>query len=306
VRPYIQGLYNWLNTPGQNRADPPQPANNPPRYQIPGDYSIVYRERPVGGLAAAFQDNTALQADLWFCMSLSVARAADTVAKAQNQPLTTPIVAIVSAAQAEHFGRNVCGVSAGRDRLETQCYNEFKTRIPAVQNFFALHRQNYDPSERARQGIPPSVTLVSVLDSDTTQQFHNKITTQIVNVNLPNKGVLVLPADRFFGGRCVDRSVDGSDSDLLVDPRLPRQRVRRIWIPTNRLRSFPGRACGQHLEESGGWRCRSDTPSKMGANGYGLSQRQALIYPPRRTRPHTTLGARGDLRKSDGYVFRLQ
>jgi hypothetical protein len=199
VRPYIQGLYNWLNATGPSRADPPQPANNPPRYQIPGDYSIVYRERPVSGLAAAFQDNTALHADLWFCMSLSVARAADTVAKAQRPPLTTPIVAIVSAPQAEHFGSNVCGVSAGRDQLAAQCYQEFRARIPTVQNVFVLNRQNYDPSDRALHGITQPFTLVSVLDSDTTQQFHNKITTQIVNVNLPHKGVLVLPADRFFG-----------------------------------------------------------------------------------------------------------
>jgi hypothetical protein len=64
--------------------------------------------------------------------------------------------------------------------------------------------------------------------------------------------------------------------------------VRRIWIPPNRLRSVPGRACGQHLEESGGWRCQSDTPSKMGANRYGLSQRQALIYLPAPNAPADT------------------
>jgi hypothetical protein len=71
VRPYIKGLLSWLKS--QNRDHPPQPDNTPPRYQIPGDYSIIYRERPVGNLASAFQDNTALQADLWFCMSTSIA-----------------------------------------------------------------------------------------------------------------------------------------------------------------------------------------------------------------------------------------
>ena len=114
VRPYIKGLISWLKS--QNRDHPPQPDNTPPRYQIPGDYSIIYRERPVGNLASAFQDNTALQADLWFCMSTSIARAAAGVAKAQMPPLTTPIVAIVSDPFGEGFGNNVCGVSASRDR----------------------------------------------------------------------------------------------------------------------------------------------------------------------------------------------
>ena len=110
VRPYIVGLRDWLAS--QNRTNPPEPDNNPPRYRIPGDYSIIYRERPVGiaNLKSAFQDQTALQADLWFCMLTSVARAADEVAKAQEPKM--PIVAIVSDPYSEGFGDNVCGVSA--------------------------------------------------------------------------------------------------------------------------------------------------------------------------------------------------
>jgi hypothetical protein len=194
VRPYIKGLVSWLKKPNQNRDDPPPPDNAPPQYQIPGEYSIVYRERPIAGLADAFQDATALGADLWFCMSTSVARKADAVAKAQG--LLKPIVAIVSDPFSETFGNNVCGVSADRDRLAIRCYKQFRKRISGVKNVFALHRSGYSPSEKARQWVGKNVTLVPVADDEDIQA---KIQSVINASTLPKKGVLVLPADRFFG-----------------------------------------------------------------------------------------------------------
>jgi len=194
VRPYITGLISWLKKPNQDRVDPPPPDNKPPPYEIPGNYSIVYRERLIAGLAAAFQDATALGADLWFCMSTSVARNADAVAKAQG--LVKPIVAIVSDPFSETFGNNVCGVSADRDRLAIRCYRQFRRRVPAVKNVFALHRSGYSPSEKARQWVGKNVIPVPVADDEDIQ---TKIQTQINDSTLPKKGVLVLPADRFFG-----------------------------------------------------------------------------------------------------------
>jgi hypothetical protein len=207
VRPYIGGLVDWLKTAIANRADPPQPDNNPPRYRIPGDYRIVYRVRPVdtpNSLETAFQDNTALQADLWFCMSTSVAQAADRVAKAQPPPFTKPIVAIVSDPFSETFGPNVCGVSADRTRLAIRCLRQFTKRVAPLDNIFVLHRAGYGPSDKAQQwfgkkikGVA-SITVVSIPDTDTTMQMETKIRA-IASSTLANKGVLVLPADRFFG-----------------------------------------------------------------------------------------------------------
>jgi hypothetical protein len=194
VRPYITGLISWLKKSNQNRDDPPPPDNAPPQYQIPGDYSIVYRERPVADLAPAFQDSTALGADLWFCMSTSVARKADDIAKTLAVP--KPIVAIVSDPFSETFGDNVCGVSADRDRLAIRCYKQFRRRISNVKTVFALHRYGYSPSEKARQWVGNNVIPVPVKDDEDIQA---KIQSEINASTRPKKGVLVLPADRFFG-----------------------------------------------------------------------------------------------------------
>ena len=196
VRPYLTGLQRWLASTGANRADPPQPANGPPQYLIGTHYGVIYRERPIANLQNAFQDQIALNADLWFCMSTSVARAADAVAKAQRLPSTKPIVAIVSDPRSETFGRNVCGASANRPNLATDCLQKFKNRIGPGARVFALHRANYEPSTKAKDRLGANVTPVTVNDGDNIQTI---ITNEIVNHSAPRKGVLVLPADRFFG-----------------------------------------------------------------------------------------------------------
>jgi hypothetical protein len=237
VRPYIEGLITWLAS--QNRTNPPQPDNNPPRYQIPGAYSIIYRECPVGNPASAFQDNTALQADLWFCMSTSIARAADGVAK-EKMP-TKPIVAIVSDPFSEKFGDNVCGVSANRDRLAVRCMRYLKRRVGA-RNIFVLHRQDYDPSDRAQKWLDKrNVTVISIDDGDNTQTMQNKITTQIVNSPLPNKGVLVLPADRFFGVAKLITQWTGAIPTFWSTPDFPMEAKGGYGYPQKR--------CGQYMAE---------------------------------------------------------
>jgi hypothetical protein len=244
VRPYIAtGLIPWLAS--QTRADPPQPDNNPPRYQIPGDYSIIYRERPVGNLASAFQDNAALQADLWFCMSTSIAKAADGVAKAQTPPWTKPIVAIVSDPFGERFGDNFCGVSASRDRLAIRCLRQFKRRVPSVRNIFVLHREGYGPSERARQWVGKKIVagVVSIADSDDTQAMQNKITTGIVNSTKPNKGVLVLPADRFFGVATLITQWTGAIPTFWSTPDFPPAH------PPGGGYGYSQKKCGQFMAE---------------------------------------------------------
>src|SRR5215216_558150 len=160
VRPYIKGLVSWL----ANQADPPTSDSVLTKYKIPTDYRIVYRERAINNLPDAFQ--TAATADLIFCMSTSVARAADAFTKAQA--LSTPIVAIVSDPFSEDFGNNVCGVSASRDRLAISCLKQFKKKSN-VRNFFALHREGYAPSTRAKGWVGKKVQLVAVADGNTIE-----------------------------------------------------------------------------------------------------------------------------------------
>src|SRR5947209_8129911 len=74
VRPYIKGLIAWL----ANQTDPPAPDPDNPltKYNIGTDYKIDYRECDIVALAGVFAA-AAPQADLLFCMSTTVARAAD-------------------------------------------------------------------------------------------------------------------------------------------------------------------------------------------------------------------------------------
>lgn len=238
VRPYIAGLVTWLAS--ANRTNPAQPENTPPRYQIPADYSIIYRERPVlpaGSLETAFQDNAAQQADLWLCMSTSVARAADVVARAQSP--TKPVVVIVSDPFSEGLGNNFCGVSASRDRLAIKCLRQFRRRVPSVQNIFVLHREGYGPSDKARQWIGKrSVFLVPVADSENIQ---TKIQSDIMASSKPNKGVLVLPADRFFGVADLITQWTGTVPTFWSTPDFPTASRGGF--------GYPQKKCGQYMAE---------------------------------------------------------
>ena len=191
VRPYIQGLVDWL----AHQTEPPAANSALTKYNIGVDYQIDYRECDLGGLAAVFPA-AAPQADLIFCMSTSVARAADAYAKA-NAP-TQPIVAIVSDPFGESvpFGDNLCGVSASRDRLANHCLKQFRKQNPNVKNVYALHRKGYSPSTKATGWLgKKNVTLWPIADTDNIQGEIQKI----INLNPPKLGFLILPADRFFG-----------------------------------------------------------------------------------------------------------
>jgi hypothetical protein len=192
VRPYIKGLVAWL----ANQTDPPTPDNPLTKFNIGVDYQIDYRECDLASLPNVFMAAGA-QADLLFCMSTSVARAADSYVKA-NPPTTKPIVAIVSDPFSETFGDNVCGASASRDRLVNHALKQFRKKNNNARNIFALHRAGYLPSTKASGWLgKKNVTLLPIADGDSIQ---TKI-QDVLNTNPPiaKLGFLVLPADRFFG-----------------------------------------------------------------------------------------------------------
>jgi hypothetical protein len=234
ARPYIKGLVEWLGD--QNKTNPGPPPPNLPRYVCGTDYKIVYRERDVGNLAQAFQNVTP---DLIFCMSTSVAKAAQTAA-----PATMPIVAIVSEPQSENLNANVRGVSAKRDGGAVQQLREFIRLSPqsnpskSFERIFVLHRKGYNPSLRALNAIidEDSITSVVVPDSATIAQV------EAIVRGIPEDqrhGVLVLPADRFFGWA----------REITVWTRS----MRTFWsapdLPLDAFGGFgfPQETCGRHM-----------------------------------------------------------
>jgi hypothetical protein len=194
VRPYVRGLISWLAT----QAVPPK-AKNLTKFQIgtTKDYVIDYREcrdsnndTDLDALLSTYGSS----ADLIFCMSTTVARrAAHLSAK--------PIVAVVSDPKRETtFGSNVCGVSAMRSQNTGDCYEEFRSSLPDLTRIYILHKAGYTPSEDADYWLPNDSLNVLVPIALT-----DNIATTISNLDQAptgeTYGILVLPADRFFGDR---------------------------------------------------------------------------------------------------------
>src|SRR6266481_4303001 len=226
VRPYIKGLINWL----ENQPNPPEPDNPLNKYSIGPDYVIEYRERDVGTLSGAFSSD----ASLFFCMSTTVGDAA--VKYTQDHTLSTPIVVITS--DPSHFPqRNVCGVSALRPQLVDSSFHKFKKADKSLKTIYALHRVGYAPSELAKQGLGSKVTVVPVQD---TQSLANAIDPLTKD---DQHGLLVLPADRFFGA--ADEIVNLAD----------KKNLKSFWSvpdwPTGAFGGYgyPQEVCGQYMAE---------------------------------------------------------
>jgi hypothetical protein len=232
VRPYIQGLISWL----ASQANPPTPDDPLPQYVIGTDYRIVYRERLVGDLASAFQDALTLPTSLVLCCSTSVARAANTWALAQAPSM--PIVAIVSDPYCENFQAKVCGVSASRDRLIIKCFKEFKKKNSNVKKVFALHRDGYPPSLKAKGWLGKKIFPVPVADGGSIEGAINTIPTAV-----QKKGLLVLPVDRFFayGDEIVQWAAARSMPTFWSTPDYPASAFGGF--------GFPQELCGRFLAE---------------------------------------------------------
>jgi hypothetical protein len=193
VRPYITGLIGWLKDNSVNADLDPSPKNF-----LLGDgsdpgYTIDYRENDLAKLGVAnpavFSDLTGI--DCIVCMSTFVGE------KAADSTNNTPIVVITSDPSNDKFGSNVCGVCAIRPQLIGLGLRTFKKRFGLLK-VYGLHRDKYKPSAHAKKdigkSIPPSNWL-DVKDDASDSSVLNKIAA----LDKTNAGLLVMPADRFFG-----------------------------------------------------------------------------------------------------------
>jgi len=238
IRPYIKGLTSWL----ANHSNPPPPGGLTTNYTCGQQYKILYRERSLDELENDFPDTS--NADLIFCMSTTVAHAAERAAP------NTPIVAIVSDPYGENFGPYVCGVSASRDRVAMGAFKEFDKHVGDV---YALHREGYPPSTKAKGWLAKKVTPVSVPDSANDGEFETIVKGTVGS----NRGLLVLPADRFFGHAKKITEWTGTMRTFWFTPDFPTEafggygyaqelcgrymaeRVARIWANNNGIPDDP-------------------------------------------------------------------
>jgi hypothetical protein len=236
IRPYINGLISWLaNQTSKPDPDPDNPLN---KYDIGTDYQIDYRECDLADVAGVFAAQGAA-ADLLFCMSTTVARAA------YAYTTTKPIVAIVSDPFSEtYYDANVWGTSAGRDRLVRHALKQFrKKHTPKLTKIYALHRKDYPPSTKSIAWLGnDKVKLWPVADTENIQ-----VRIQAAIDDPPTsavKGFLILPADRFFGAAPDIVSWTGTKPTFWTTPDFP----------VNPVKSFGGYGypqviCGQFMAE---------------------------------------------------------
>jgi hypothetical protein len=235
VRPYISGLITWL----QSQPNPPVPDDPLPTYSIgdPNDYVIDYRECLEAELGLnTFTVSAGLPATyVILCLSSSVATAAANFTAAMKPP--PPVVAIVSDPFAMGFPANVCGVSALRSQHAMHCYHQFKKADKAVGQIYALHKQKYKPSADSLMWLGNKVIPVPISPGDNIQTAINNIPAGT------NRGLLVLPADLFFGA--ADNIATWAQAKSMHD----------FWSvpdwPANSYGGygFPQGTCGQYLAE---------------------------------------------------------
>jgi hypothetical protein len=202
VRPYIIGLINYLKTvtvPGTAR-----------KYQIGGDYFIDYREYPESELSdkdtrdACFTVKSDLPQDyVIFGMSTTV------VKEAANFTWTKPDIKIIGVVSDPvgygASGTNVCGIIAKRVQHARKYFDKFQDSVASgsrarIRHVYLLNKKDYRPTEEAikKIGPPPplpngvTVQVLNISDPDT-------IGSTISNLTNRSGGLLILPADWFFG-----------------------------------------------------------------------------------------------------------
>jgi hypothetical protein len=230
VRPYIKGLIYKLSTKGN---------------VIGSDYTIKYWE--VVDATAFFSGLTDVP-DLVFCMSRTVLAAASAKFPESAQ---IPIVGIVSTPADFRANRNVFGISGQRAQKGREYYDKFLDTVPHLRNagqkLYVLTKKNYPPTDRAFAALPTTSppTIEEVAVSSLAE----------IEAAIPNMtpgGLLVLPADLFFGN--APRIIELAQAQKLPD-FWPVTDWVRPSLPTPTLPSalagygVPQLMCGEMLAE---------------------------------------------------------
>jgi hypothetical protein len=231
VRPYINGLITWLALAAHQKSHPQNgQAHKFDRGTGANDYKIEYRERDAGNLANAFQGVT--NNDVLFCMSTSVGDAA--VEYMDTNGLTSRMVVISS--HEDNFDPPIEVVSATRPQLIKRCLDKFILKFPG-RTYFALHRVGNYASDDAARRIKSRATLVPVLDTQDP--------AAIVGGLGPDrtKGLLVLPADRFFAAASDIVTAAGQMATYWTTPDWPAPNV------LSGAYGYRQAICGQYMAE---------------------------------------------------------
>jgi hypothetical protein len=239
VRPYITGLIEWLNDPTKNTDLDAAPKTFPLGDTSFG-YTIAYREITMANLNVehpnVFSSSNLKEIDCIVCMSTFVGE------KAADSTTDIPIVVITSDPSNKKFGgSNVCGVCAMRPQLTSGLgLHEFKKKS-GLSKLYGLNRADYNPSDQAKKSIGkgiPSSRWVNVNDKDTGQS----ILDQIQKLNKTNAGLLVMPADRFFGM---------GDQIVMAAAPMPTFWSTTDWPKTLKGGGYgyPQSVCGQYMAQ---------------------------------------------------------
>jgi len=186
VRPYVAGLITGLAARNKTIG-------------TTADYVIKFRQRPESDLTDPATFTIAgNQPDAIFCMSTSVAWAA------ANFSSTIPIVAVVSDPSGSGVDAdNICGVSGKRTQFADKYLDRFISSVPSLTKVYLLHKQGYSPALDGLRKIQEGETAVDIelVNVRGPGQIANKINAMTSNVQGQpvTNGILVLPADLFFG-----------------------------------------------------------------------------------------------------------
>jgi hypothetical protein len=200
VRPYLQGVKDWLALAATAKAFPKTDTSSGQwKYVLGKDYEIEYRERDALVLQDAFSG--ADYADVLLCMSTGVGVEAIKWRHAQNPVLTTPPIVVITSDPSQFVGEEqVCGVSALRPQLANIGLDKFKEAKTNLKKIHILGRQHYGPSEQALKGLggkKPPLELHYVKDNEDPSTVVANIRSSVPTQEA--HGLFLLPADRFFG-----------------------------------------------------------------------------------------------------------
>jgi hypothetical protein len=236
-------LIDWLKDPTTNaELDQPVAADGKKYTYELGDgttgYTIDYYEVTLASLKptkpAVFSNLSGVHGIV--CMSTHVGE------KAAASTKVKPIVVITSDPTNNAFDNpNVCGVCAIRPQLIGVGLRKFISKS-GVKVLFGLNRDGYKPSKHSKRDLGKRIdSWIDISDDNDTDA---SIASQISDAaQTPGAGLLVLPADRFFGL---------SDDILAAAGNMPTYWTTTDWPAANPKGGgygYPQEVCGQYMAQ---------------------------------------------------------